>query len=229
MSIKILNKINQFVSDELLFTAYDVTKALRADGNFITHSEVKTVLANYNLSLVGYNVTLSNWSDSDSVSPYIYHPKIATSEIITQFGEKLESKNTPVSYDFLKTLVSKINESKIKPHVEPEMLGDESKVTDVEIIEEVIKLIPDSRQRCTIPNRIVLSCFSVGDLVSVWYDQNEDITYVVRDNKDDDLRDTTLTVDRSGNIRIPVLYLPTKVDETGSVKVIYDDTGITIE
>lgn len=221
--IKILNKINQFLADTLIFTAYDVTKALRADGVIVNHSEVKNVLQNYDINSLGYETTTSTWCDSKGVSPLVYGPKNLSCEIKKLFDGSLAKSQTPVSYAFLESIVKN---SIVEDIIEDEVV--ESANTVSVLTDESIILTIDSRQRCCIPNRIVNTAFSAGDRVNVWYDENADTTYVVSYDDEDDLYDTILTVDKSGNIRIPVSYLPEAVSQQHLVKISYDDTGFTI-
>lgn len=222
-TIKILNKINQFINDELVFTAFDVTKALRADGLRINHADVQLVLTTYDLSSVEYVQSVAGWSASNGLQPKTYLPNEADADIKTAFDLALENGETPVPFTTL--LESVVADEDVE-----DVTVDADDTDVITLDDETIVLTIDSRFRCAIPNRIVLSTFKVGDRIAVWYDEADDVTYLVEDSEDDDLKDTVLTVDKSGNLRIPTSYLPSMAgDDEGEVTVSYEDAMIVLK
>ena len=232
------NKIQEFVKNARIFTAFDVTTALRKLGHFIKHGEVKKVFSSFDFDAVDYDRTLAKNEEFD-VKPYFYYSVEHSDSDIEEYEDSLFDKELPTvpSYINLSGDIWKpISEDKttgaivfentnprnngitltyarntipstwkeVVCNVVTPVVDDEE---DSEPVEETIVLKVDSRQRCAIPNRIINTYFENGDTLGIWYDEDNNVTVIHHyvDGAWD--YSTTLTVDKSGNIRIPLKYL----------------------
>lgn len=195
---KIVSKIEEFIKNAIIFTAFDVTKALRAEGNFVTHAEIKKVISSFDFDQHDYERSLAQSSVFD-IKPYIYHSAEHTDADIQRYEDETTAS--------------------IKGVVTPTTVVADNSDDSADVVETILLKI-DSRQRCAIPNRVILNTFNVGDVVGVWLDELNNLTVIETQDADWDYG-TVLTVDKSGNIRIPLKLLPgTALD------VEYGDSGI---
>lgn len=185
---KIVSKIEEFIKNAIIFTAFDVTKALRAEGNFVTHAEIKKVISSFDFDQHDYERSLAQSSVFD-VKPYIYHSAEHTDGDIQRYEDETTASikgikvPTPVVVD----------------------IPDDTEDDDAVIDSIVLKV--DSRQRCAISNRVILNTFNIGDKLGVWLDETNNVTVIEEVDPDWDYG-AVLTVDKSGNIRVPLKLLP---------------------
>lgn len=66
------NKVELFVDNQQLFTAYDITKSLRHDGLITLHNDVKEYIRNTFSNSLGLALYKKNWNPL--VKAFVYHP-----------------------------------------------------------------------------------------------------------------------------------------------------------
>lgn len=201
----ILEKIESFLDSGRIFTAYEITKELRAEGVFVRHSEVKEALSEVDLGLSGYDKTLAT-STVFNPQPFIYYPdNRAFTDAVLKYELKLISElvaggdvniapatvTTPVTIPAPVTPVAPV--------------VVDTKVDDADDF-DLIPNNPDARGRFTVPNRYVKALFNIGDYVEVTYNEDEDFTSIAKFTTG--VCDTVLRVDKSGNIRVNSIHLP---------------------
>lgn len=209
--MSILNKIEEFVNSNKIFSAFEVTKALRKDGIIVQHWEVKKEISQFDFVGVDYVRRVAKYSDF-AQKPFVYYP-IELTDIEVDTYEKAFLTTTKVAVKDVnivtKPPVSTITIKATIPDptpVVPTVTPVVSTASDIDPVESIY-LNSDVRGRFAIPNRIIKTFFKVGDFLGIWLDKDIDTTVIelVSDNWD---YDTILKVDKSGNIRIPGSYLP---------------------
>jgi hypothetical protein len=211
---KIENKIVNFFNSLKIFTAFDVTKSLREDDYYVKHGEVKDVLSHIDLAEYDYERTVSKNPDL-SPKPFIYHSLEHSDADVKEYEDELLKVTSPSPVVDNGLVLDDEEEDDDEDDEEYIKLSDKTS-DDIEIDDESITLKTDVRNRCAIPNRIVLRKFTLGTKVGVLFDPDENTT-IIEEVDEDGLYDAILTVDKSGNIRIPSEYLVGL-----NVKVSYD-------
>lgn len=210
---KIENKIVNFFNSLKIFTAFDVTKSLREDDYYVKHGEVKDVLSHINLAEYDYERTVSKNPDL-SPKPFIYHSLEHSDADVKEYEDELLKITSPTPVVDNGLILDEEDDD--EDDDEYIKLTNKETSDDIKIDDESITLKTDVRNRCAIPNRIVLRKFTLGTKVGVMFDPDENTT-VIEEVDEDGLYDAILTVDKSGNIRIPNEYLAGL-----NVKVSYD-------
>lgn len=218
----ILEKIESFLESGRIFTAYEITKELRAEGVFVRHSEVKEALSEVDLGLSGYDKTLAT-STVFNPQPFIYYPdNRAFTDAVLKYELKLISELvaggdvnigpaavttpvTPVVTPNVLTTTTPCPYTGMPPKQAPVAPVVDTKVDDADDF-DLIPNNPDARGRFTVPNRYVKALFNIGDYVEVTYNEDEDFTSIAKFTTG--VCDTVLRVDKSGNIRVNSIHLP---------------------
>lgn len=202
--MSILNKIEEFVNSNKIFSAFEVTKALRKDGITVQHWEVKKEIAQFDFASVDYVRRVAKYSDF-AQKPFVYYP-IELTDIEVDTYEKAFLTTTKVAVKDVNIVAKQpVSTITVKATI-PDPTPVVPTVSDINPVESIY-LNSDVRSRFAIPNRIIKTFFKVGDFLGIWFDKDNKTTVIesVSDNWD---YDTILKVDKSGNIRIPGSYLP---------------------